>query len=425
MSTTLILFLLAALLIVCLRQLQLKRVIRDILTASEKERPYLETRSGSWLQSTGIRQLAGVYNALLEQSQKNNVNEIRHLKQIEITLNNLAEAVITINRNHQLILVNPSARTIFSIPAPHQTRTIEQYIRSPIFLEMLERIKQGQPQDFQEISLQNGATSRHFEATGALIAQSDTGKNDLILFVFHEITRMKQLENLRKEFVANVSHELRTPLTVIKGFTEALVDGHDTIDVKKRATFLHKIQKNVDRLHLLLEDLLKLSRLERGKEELNLEPVQLSTLITEAVEDVKNRIDTDSQSIIVEHQLTEDTVIADPIKLSQVLDNILDNALRYAKGFTKIKISAHQTVAATYIKICDDGCGIPEKDLKHIFKRFYRVDKGRSRELGGTGLGLSIVKHIVQLHGGSIRASSQPGKGTCIEIELPLNLEHP
>lgn len=420
MSTTICILLIGITTFCIIRQYQLKRAIAELVDAAINQKPYLLNRSPKWIQKMQLDILGQHYNEWREDSIKINQKELSHLRQIESTLQNLTEAVIVINSEHQIVLVNPAAQTVFSIPLSNHDLPIEHYIRSSAFVEMMVLIESGRTHDFKEITVRANNSVQHFEATGALIREENEGNDrNLMVFVFHDITRMKELENLRKEFVANVSHELRTPLTIIKGFSDALVEDHLQLSADRRSQFLHKVQNNVNRLYLLLEDLLILSRLDRGKEALNLETASLSQLIHEVVDDMHSRLDKKNQRIDVALNHSQDRMQIDPIKISQVFHNILDNALRYAKGFDLIVINTLQTDTMTRVTISDNGCGIPAKDLSHIFERFYRVDKGRSRELGGTGLGLSIVKHIVQLHGGKISASSEEGEGTTIEIDIP------
>lgn len=423
MSTAIWIILLVIIFYLLRRQYQIKHVIAELVDAAENDKPYHIHRTASWLHNSGLSNLGEQYNAWREESIKINQQELSHLRQTEATLQNLTEAVILVDSNHEIVLVNPAAQAIFSIPPNYHHVAIEHYVRSAAFVEMLLLIEHGKSHDFKEIALRSNDELHYFEATGALIRDEyENYDSHMMVFVFHDITRMKELENLRKEFVANVSHELRTPLTIIKGFSDALVEDHLHLSTEEKLKFMHKVQNNVNRLNLLLEDLLVLSRLDRGKEVLNLSPTSLRQLIYEVVDDMQSRLDQGKEKIATTLNHRQDRIPIDPIKISQVFHNILDNALRYAKGFDLITIITKQTDSCTQVTISDNGCGIPEKDIPHIFERFYRVDKGRSRELGGTGLGLSIVKHIIYLHGGKISATSREGKGTDIKITIPKEI---
>jgi two-component system phosphate regulon sensor histidine kinase PhoR len=236
--------------------------------------------------------------------------------------------------------------------------------------------------------------------------------------VLHDITKQKRLESVRRDFVANVSHELRTPLSVIKGYIETLVDGPD-MPIEDRERFLRTIQRHTERLNSLLEDLLALSRLESINPELHREPTSLSTLITGLVDDYRARPSSAGHNLNFALDPAVSELLIDPLKITQVFENLLENALKYAPRGSRIDISTR--LHANEVEICvrDNGPGIPETDLPHIFERFYRVDKGRSREKGGTGLGLSIVKGIVTRLGGTTGFCDAPGGGTIFHVALP------
>ncbi len=230
-----------------------------------------------------------------------------------------------------------------------------------------------------------------------------------------------RLENVRRDFVANVSHELRTPVAIVKGFAETLEDDYDELSGKKRREFIGKIRKNSDRLCSLVEDLLQLAELESPSHELRREPGSLATVARIVTDRFGERVDQETQSIRLELAEEAEPIHFDSVKIERVIENLLDNALLYARGFSVLTIRTIIDEEAREIlcEVEDDGCGIPEKDLPHLFERFYRVDKGRSRESGGTGLGLSIVKHMVELHGGRVAVRSELDKGTTFSFSLP------
>ena len=218
--------------------------------------------------------------------------------------------------------------------------------------------------------------------------------------------------------MANVSHELRTPLTTIKGYAETLIDGALKEDVAPQ--FVQVIKKHADRLEKLVEDLLTLSKIETRASALKPERLSLTELINDALDVIKEPAEKKNISITCEQCLTSLFVYGDRNALEQVLINLLDNAVKYGRQGGKILLSAvEKDQREIQISVKDDGIGIPREDLPRIFERFYRVDKGRSQELGGTGLGLSIVKHIVQAHGGQVWAESEPGKGSTFYFTLP------
>jgi len=235
--------------------------------------------------------------------------------------------------------------------------------------------------------------------------------------VFHDLTRIKKLERNREEFVANVSHELRTPLSLIKGYTETLLDGAmDNPEVSQK--FLQTIDRNAERLKLLIEDLLTISELEAGRLRLHLQPVALKPLIGKLCEDFKPRAA--SRDVKLVSEVPELTARADTDRVQQVLSNLVDNAIKYGRNQGTVTIRGRATDDGK-VELCvaDDGPGIPEDARERIFERFYRVDKARSREQGGTGLGLSIVKHIIQSHGGRVWVESEMGAGSRFHFSLP------
>ncbi len=254
-----------------------------------------------------------------------------------------------------------------------------------------------------------GKDSQEMFSESASEPQSESAKEEI-----------DRLENVRRDFVANVSHELRTPVAIVKGFAETLDDDYEDLSGKKRREFIGKIRKNSDRLCSLVEDLLQLAELESPSHELSLENGILAEVAQTVAERFEEHLD-QTQSIQLELAEEEKAVRFDPVKIERVIENLLDNALRYARDFSVITIRTIVDAKAQEIRceVEDDGGGIPEKDLPHLFERFYRVDKGRSRESGGTGLGLSIVKHVVELHGGSIGVKSEVDKGTTFSFALP------
>jgi two-component system, OmpR family, phosphate regulon sensor histidine kinase PhoR len=342
------------------------------------------------------------------------------LAQLEATLGSLQEAVLIVDANNYILLANKALQAIFPNAQNILRQRLELVLRSVAFLNYVDAVRAGHAQPQHEIEFIEGNSATWVEATGTLIPPLDDQRGPWALFVLHDISKQKRLESVRKDFVANVSHELRTPLSVIKGYIETLVDGRD-MPVDDRERFLRTIQRHTERLNSLLEDLLALSRLESINPELHREPTSLSTLITGLIDDYRARPTTAGHSLNFALDPAVSEVLIDPLKITQVFENLLENALKYAPRGSHIDISTR--LHANDVEICvrDNGPGIPEADLPHIFERFYRVDKGRSREKGGTGLGLSIVKHIVQLHGGRVWCESKLGQGTAFFFSLSLH----
>jgi two-component system phosphate regulon sensor histidine kinase PhoR len=351
----------------------------------------------------------------------NRLQQLRtgQLAQLEATLGSLQEAVLIVDANNYILLANKALQAIFPSAQNILRQRLELVLRSVAFLNYVDAVRAGCAKPQHEIEFVEGNATTWVEATGTLTPPLDDQRGPWVLFVLHDITKQKKLESVRKDFVANVSHELRTPLSVIKGYIETLVDSPD-MPVGDRERFLRTIQRHTERLNSLLEDLLALSRLESINPDLRREPTSLSALITGLIDDYRAR------PVAAEHTLNfaldpaVGEILIDPLKITQVFENLLENALKYAPRGSRIDLSTQ--LHADEIEICvrDNGPGIPEADLPHIFERFYRVDKGRSREKGGTGLGLSIVKHIVQLHGGRVWCESKLGHGTAFFFSLPL-----
>ncbi|HSZ57063.1 MAG TPA: ATP-binding protein, partial [Tepidisphaeraceae bacterium] len=229
-------------------------------------------------------------------------------------------------------------------------------------------------------------------------------------------------QELRKEFVANVSHELRTPLTVIKGFTETLRDGA-MVDPVNGPKFLLTIDRHVDQLTNLVSDLLELSKLESTPDLPRPVPFDVGGVVRRAVDLLLPAAQRKGQTIQVEIARHAPRVIGNPDYVERAASNLIDNAIKYTPDRGEIRVSVGvERDEFVVIEVADNGIGIPPKDLSRIFERFYRVDRSRSREMGGTGLGLSIVKHVAQVHGGTIDVSSTPGVGSKFRLRIPVLL---
>jgi two-component system phosphate regulon sensor histidine kinase PhoR len=239
-----------------------------------------------------------------------------------------------------------------------------------------------------------------------------------VVAVFHDISELKRLEKIRRDFVANVSHELRTPVTVIKGYAETLLSGALATNPERTCDFLEKIHRHSERLSSLVDDLLALSELESGVDRPEPPPVQIGPAIDHVCALLEEKASVKGIDIQRQGVGEAEQVIADRAKLEQVLLNLLDNAIKYTPEGGSIDISTVEKEGMLKVDVKDTGIGIPEKDLPRIFERFYRVDAARSREQGGTGLGLAIVKHIVQQYGGSVSVESVPGKGSTFSFTL-------
>jgi two-component system phosphate regulon sensor histidine kinase PhoR len=262
-----------------------------------------------------------------------------------------------------------------------------------------------------------GIDERWLQVNAAAVLDREGAQHGAIL-VFHDLTRLKQLENTRQEFVANVSHELRTPLSLIKGFVETLLEGAKN-DPELSSRFLQTIEKHTDRLTYLIEDLLTISRLESGGAVMNMQPVDLHNVVSHALDDLKSKA-AEKQATIENLVPTGLWAKADAERLHQVFSNLVENAIKYGRQGGKVAVGAQDTSdSKVEAWVRDDGPGIPAEARERVFERFYRVDRARARETGGTGLGLAIVKHIVQAHGGEVWVKSELGEGATFFLTLP------
>jgi two-component system phosphate regulon sensor histidine kinase PhoR len=341
--------------------------------------------------------------------------------QLEAMLGSIQEAVIIFNDQHVIEFVNDSAQRLFQRARALKGARLETALRSPKLLDFLNAYRGDDSPKQQEVSVERLGEVLWFEVSCVEVRGVSAQNSESTLLVLHDITRLKELEEVRRDFVANVSHELRTPLTIIKGFAETLVEDHVTLPVETRARFLDKIVDNAQRLHVLVEDLLVLSRLESKPEQIQPTVQSLHQLLEETVEQYLPRLNAERQTMKLDFDERVGEFAFDRFRIQQVFDNLIENAFRYAPDFTLLTVSARcdELKSEVLCAVTDDGPGIPPKDIPHLFERFYRVDKGRSRESGGTGLGLSIIKHIVQQHGGSVSVESEAGQGAAFHFSLP------
>jgi two-component system phosphate regulon sensor histidine kinase PhoR len=335
--------------------------------------------------------------------------------QQQVLFNSMLEGLLLLDRNRRIYLANRAFKNLFGLKTELRGKTIMEALRVHELAALVERVeKDGQVFDY-ELKLPE-LSERWLQVNAAAIFNS-AGEREGTILVFHDLTRLKQLERTREEFVANVSHELRTPLSLIKGYVETLLDGaRNNPEVADR--FLKIIERNTQRLDLLIQDLLTISALESGQVKLNWQSVALRPLVEKVLADLKKPAGLKEVNLVDE--LPDLIATGDASRLEQVFANLVDNAIKYGHPRGTVTVGGRKTGAGKIeVFVHDDGPGIPPESLERVFERFYRVDKARSREQGGTGLGLSIVKHIVQNHGGEVWAKSELGKGTTFFFTLP------
>jgi two-component system phosphate regulon sensor histidine kinase PhoR len=352
--------------------------------------------------------------------EKQSQTEARQKAQQEALFNSMAEGVLLLDARGQIQLANRAVISIFGLSADIRSRTLIEALRLKELCEVMEMLDGGRRVIEKEFRL-SMPSERWLMVNGAAV-RDGAGERQGTVLVFHDLTRQKQLENSRTEFVANVSHELRTPLSLIQGYVETLLGGaKDNPEVAGR--FLKTIERNTERLRFLIEDLLVISELESGRVQLNVQSVSFRSLVAKVFEDLKSPAE--AKSIRLVDASPELSINADPGRLEQVLSNLVDNGLKYGRNGGEIVVNARLIPGWFEASVTDDGPGIPAEALERIFERFFRVDKARSREQGGTGLGLSIVKHIVQTHGGRVWATSQLGQGAKFFFTLPHSAGEP
>lgn len=418
MTLLLVLLLLGTLAVGARLLVRQNRGLRELAGAVRASQPLLRgERPG--LELPAWPALTAAVNELIAETSGLRQRRSGELAQLEATLGNLREAVLVVDDNNYIHLANQALREIFPRSRDLGNLRLELIVRSAAFLDFVRATRAGEAPPRQEFELADGGPV-WIEVSGAPIAAPD-GKGRWALFVIHDVTRQRRLERTRRDFVANASHELRTPLSVIQGYIETLVDDHATMPAEERERFLRTIQRHGARLNAIIADLLTLSRLESGTPGLVWETIDLHPFLAELGADFRARAGASGHHLELRVDASAGAVRADREKLTQVFSNLLDNALKYSPPGSRVVLAASAAGgdAAVDCAVRDDGPGIPAEDLPHIFERFYRVEKGRSRERGGTGLGLSIVKHIVQLHGGRVAAESAPGRGTSILLRLP------
>jgi len=349
-----------------------------------------------------------------------NIRQIREGKErLETILANMNSGVILFDREGRISLMNPAAEKLFEWSGKEAAgKTGLEVVRYHQFADTVQKVIETGEGAALELTL---IFPRETVLQVNLVPiRSEGSELAGILAVFHDITNLRQLEQMRSEFVANVSHELRTPLTVIKGFSETLLDGAMN-DAENCPRFVENIDREAERLSRLIDDLLSLARIESPRVKMKRCRVNLGTMLEEAVSRFETRAL--NAGVRLEMELTENPVElpGDPDWLGQVVTNLIDNAIKYTPSGGSINLILADRGNDVQVKVIDTGIGIPAEDLPRVFERFFRVDRARSRRMGGTGLGLAIVKHVVEAHGGTVGVESQLGKGSTFFFTLPKN----
>ena len=332
----------------------------------------------------------------------------------------MQEGLLVVDTNQRIRLANRAFRELFRLPNKVPHLPLLEVLRNPEIDRLTKQVLEtGQPhrREFTISDQANGAP--RFMELSAVPTVNDSGGLTGAAILFHDITQLKQADEIRRDFVANVSHELRTPLSILRGYVETLLDDPE-LSAGELNRILEVMKRHSDRLTALTDDLLSLARLESAKIDLHIEEVGVRELFASIARDWGKRIAEKRLSLDVSVSQSVSVMRADATRLQEILYNLLDNALKYSREGGTIRLEATRRGEDVVISVTDNGIGIPEADLPRIFERFYRADKARSREMGGTGLGLSIVKHIAQMHGGRVEAESVLGQGTTVRVILPV-----
>ena len=331
-------------------------------------------------------------------------------------LGSMVEGVAVVNGVERLVFANPGFAQILDLDVPPVSgSSLLEVVRQTELIEAVRRVLAGEPR--VEAEIVTGTLRQHYFA--ATVASVRAGETSGAVIVLHDITELRKLERVRRDFVANVSHEFRTPLTAIQGFSETLLAGA-VHDPNNRDRFLGIILEHSRRLARLTEDLLRLSEMDAERLELEVRRLAVSQLVESCYETAQRRAAEKGLTLSLQLPGRLPDIAGDSRRLQEVLQNLLDNAIQYTLPGGKIALSAEAKNDEVIFAVADTGIGIPRSDQPRIFERFYRVDAARSREAGGTGLGLSIAKHLIEVHGGRIWVESELGEGSRFHFSIPV-----
>jgi two-component system phosphate regulon sensor histidine kinase PhoR len=339
-----------------------------------------------------------------------------HTARLEATLDSMVEGLVVVDPRGRIALANRAAEALFGFSRMMVGGTLLETLRHHEVAALAARVGAEGAVIEQEVRIES-PTVRVLQIS-AVGLRDTAGAAAGAVLVFHDVTRLRELEAVRQDFVANVSHELRTPLSLIKSTAETLLDGAKD-DPAVATRFLEIIDKHANRLTLLIDDLLLLARLDAGRVEMKFQAWALREAAQDSLDDFG--IMARARGVTLENAVPADLVArADPERLRQVLSNLIDNAIKYGRPEGHVTIGGRPLDEnRVELTVRDDGPGIPPEAKERVFERFYRVDKARAREQGGTGLGLAIVKNVMQAHGGEVRVESAPGAGTTFFLTLP------
>ncbi len=397
-----------------------RKMSKQLKDISTKAKDFGYGKFNSRLPSSTISEidlLVSNMNNMSKQLEKRINMIVKQRDEQNVLLACMAESVIAVDNNKNIIRINHSAEKLFNINGVEaREKNIAEFIRHSDLLQIIDQTLTSK--DLTEGDIYLVDINKHLQVHGSIIHNNKDRKIGAVI-VLNDITKLIKLEAMRKDFVANVSHELKTPVTSIKGFIDTLLDTkiEDKADQER---FMKIIRTQANRLQSIIEDLLTLSSIEHGLEDnaITLENANINSLLKNAVQTCLTQA---KQKNIKLNLTSYDNLTANinPQLLEQAVINLIDNAIKYSENDTTIEIKTKITDNYLVLQVKDQGTGIAEKHLKHVFQRFYRVDKSRSRKSGGTGLGLAIVKHVALSHNGSVEVKSKLGNGSTFSILIP------
>ena len=393
---------------------QTERIRKLVAVISDYARELARGKFGKrlYLEGAGeFTELAHDINNMASKLKESIEKRDEETSRLNTILRNIPDALLLVNTHGTIELSNNAARALFG-SSRIDGRPVIEIVRSPDFIALIDKVKQDCTPGSAELVIDSPEEKYLSVRVSPLFCKLDELAG--IVAIFHDTTRLKKLEQMRKDFVANVSHEMKTPVTAIKGFAETLLDGarYDNDNAEK---FLNTIKSNSERLNRLVEDLLMLSRIELGVIKMDKAVVNIADIIGNVAGTFL--VQAAEKDLTIKKSLESDDMLinADRDMLEQIFINLVDNAIKFTDS-GEIEIGAAREDGGSYIFVKDTGVGIPEKYLQRLGERFFRVDPARSRELGGTGLGLAIVKHLVKSHGWEMKIVSETGKGTIVKI---------
>jgi len=345
---------------------------------------------------------------------------VEHEFSVQAILGAMADGLAIVDRKTAIRLTNASFCKMFDVGDEVIGMTPIEALRNLPVAQLVIRTLESGESAGDAITLHRRSQTQELEVTASAVRDNADAVSGAIV-LFRDVTRNKENDTMRRDFVANVSHELRTPLSIVHGYLEALRED-ESMSGDERARIIDVMQKHSRRLNLLVEDLLSLSRLETSQPRLEFGDMDLREFLPAIVAEWNARFAAKKLTHEIDIAADLPLIRGDETRLQEVIYNLLDNAVKYSSEGGAIRIAAHKCDDRVELTVSDQGRGIPTADLPRVFERFYRVDKSRSSEVAGTGLGLSIVKHIVQLHGGRVEAQSAFGEGTTMRVFLPIKV---